>query len=233
MFKKIKALKEQLTFAIRFLKLAENPNDTPRVFKLQEFLYKGLTPSQVAEEVGKLRNIPVFKQLLDERYIAPKYKVADLAKYAPGTLGYAYYRHMHDNNFTPDFFPPFDPKNDFSYIDLRFKQTHDLWHVVTGFGVSIEEEVGLQGFYYAQMPDVISLSLLSAGLLHALPKYQTMGVDMLERIVKGWTAGKFAKMIAAVKWEEMWNRSLDDIRKEYNIIPVSDRYDFGVIAHAA
>jgi ubiquinone biosynthesis protein Coq4 len=38
--------------------------------------------------------------------------------------------------------------DDTSYLLLRLRQTHDLWHVVTGFSTNVPGELGLKAFVY-------------------------------------------------------------------------------------
>ncbi len=224
---KAKETKGKIQFVQAYFKLAANPNDTVLVFKLQERLFNSISPRARAEALEFISQTPAIKQALDEQYLAPSYKVEDLANCEPGTLGYAYYRHMHDNGFTPDFFPQVPQIDKLAYFELRMRQTHDIWHVLTGFGPSIEDEVGLQSFYAAQMPGpAFNAILVSAGLMHGVMHNMPLIKPIVNSISKGWQQGQAAKHIQAAKWEEMWNKSLDEIRQEYNIVPVSNRYDF-------
>src|SRR3954451_25237618 len=72
-----------------------------------------------------------------------------LAALPVGTLGHAYATFMKAHGLTPDVFdsPPadvHDPRA--AYVIQRIRQTHDLWHVVTGAETDPAGEVALQAF---------------------------------------------------------------------------------------
>jgi hypothetical protein len=63
-----------------------------------------------------------------------------LASYLPNTLGYAFYHQLTANNFELDFIKErrsaIFADSRANYIGLRVYQTHDIWHVLLGYGVS-------------------------------------------------------------------------------------------------
>ena len=61
-------------------------------------------------------------------------------------------------------------QDDASYILLRLRQTHDIWHLITGFGTDVAGELGLKAFELAQTRRPMALVLLTFGLLKALIK---------------------------------------------------------------
>jgi len=136
---------------------------------------------------------PSFRQMVEERYLSPSYNPEELAKCQPGTLGYAYYRHMHDNNFTPDWFSAVKPVDDWNYSKLRVLQTHDIWHVLTGHNTSMVGEMGLHAFYNAQMPAAWHTMILATGFLHTVIAGQTQNVPLIEAVKRGWENGRAAR----------------------------------------
>jgi ubiquinone biosynthesis protein Coq4 len=229
LFNKIKTTKNQLGFLKAFFHLVANPNDTIRVYKLQDQLDKNVDPKEV-EKV--FLEVEIYRQMVEDHYLAPDYKIDDLAKCAPGTLGYAYYRHMKDNGFDKDFYPAKKVVDVYTYVGQRLNETHDLWHVLTGYSPSLEDEIGLQGFYAAQLESPFQMMIIGAGLLHAALINRNMIRPMMEAIEAGWKNGKVAKYLAVPHWEEMWDRSLEDIRREFNIKPYKTLYDFAPQANA-
>src|SRR5689334_14461161 len=112
------ATKRQLDFVRTFFKLAANPNDTMLVFKLEDTMFGGATPEDIQAALDGFKQYPTVARMLEERYLAPDYKVEDLKDSKPGTLGYAYYRHMSDNGFTPNFFPEVKVVDEMTYFEL-------------------------------------------------------------------------------------------------------------------
>ena len=224
---KVSGAGQQLSFVRAYFSLVEDPNDTVRVFKLQDKMLRATSSETRQAIIDFIKQDPAVAQCIEQRYVAPDYKVADLAQCQPGTLGYAYYRHMSDNGFTPDFFPAVKLDDELGYFELRMRQTHDIWHVVAGYSPSVEDEIGLQTFYAAQMPGpMFNAVLVSAGLLHGVTRNQKLIKPILNAISKGWEQGIAVRHMQAAKWEEMWNRSLEEIRQEYKVKPAHDLYDF-------
>lgn len=219
-------LRHQIGFAQTFFKLVNDPNNTMLVFELQEQLFKASPAQDITKVVEMFKQDSVLGPMLEEHYLSPDYEIKDLVNSKPGTLGYAYYRHMHDNGFAPDFFPPVKPVDELTYFELRMRQTHDIWHVITGFSPSVEDEVGLQAFYAAQLKSPFNMTLIAAGVLHAAIRNQQLTGPIMEAIKLGWDNGKAAHPISAVKWEEMWDCPLEDIRQQYNVKPARTLYDF-------
>lgn len=222
---KIKKAKNKFDFARIYFSLVNDYSNTDKVFKLIDNVRNNLTPQMREVLTTKLAEQPQNQQMFKERYLAPKYRIEDLAHKEVGTLGYAYYRHMQDNHFDLNFFPPIEPTDNFLYYILRIGQTHDIWHVVTGFKTNLAGEVGLQAFYAGQSLSPINFVIVSGGILAAARKPDE-AVEVMESAKTGWDNGRAAKHLFPIKWEELWDRSLEDIRAEYNIKPASTLYDF-------
>lgn len=219
--------KGQLDFARAFFAAAADPVNTQNVFDFSQVMTTKISPEQRRQVSELLNQNPDTRRMLEERYLAPRYTTEDLAHYRPGTLGYAYYRHLHDNGFDPNFAPPVEVKDDVSYFVARQSQLHDIWHVVCGFSPNMAQETGLQAFTVAQMPaQAFTASLVSAGLLYTVITDQSLTTPTMDAIAIGWRNGKAARPMLATRWEEMWDRSLVELRREYNITPYSDLYDF-------
>src|SRR3569832_918125 len=73
-----------------------------------------------------------------------------LAKLPADTLGGAYARHMKEGGFRAEYYQDGVPRHRMQFLRQRMRQTHDVWHVLTGFGADEFDEVGIQGFYAGQ-----------------------------------------------------------------------------------
>lgn len=209
---------KQLGLLKAFWDLISDPTNTDKVFKLSDALVAQVGQAKPEDIKAYFESRDYYRQMLQQRYLAPDYKVEDLAHYAPGTLGNAYYVHMTSNGFQPNFYPPIEVVDELSYVRLRSLQTHDIWHAVTGYGTDSVGEIGLQAFYLGQTDeDGFAMTLISAGSLYSvLHERQIMGT-MAKAIGEGYVLGKAAKNIYPVNWEEMWDRPLADIKAEMNI----------------
>lgn len=135
--------KEFLSGLQGFMTFVKDPNNTESVFDIADAM--GRTEAQAAAVVY-LKSIPEVAQMIKERYIAPVPNMQELLNLPKDSLGYIYSSHMTEANFDPEFYRKVVIEDDFTYIVLRMRQTHDVWHTVTGFGVDVLGEIGLQAF---------------------------------------------------------------------------------------
>lgn len=208
-------------FVQAFLSIAAVPNDPELAwyFKLEQVI-RHLDELQSSNYTEQLQHSPGMAEMISQRYLGPQYKLEDLKRDCPpGSLGYAYYHHMTKNNIPAYDYSAFESPDDVSYIKLRKMQTHDIWHVVTGYNTNLLGELALQGFYQGQGPTVYQTLLMLALVLH-YATIQTKELNLaLEALFEGWQRGRAAYPLWAVRWEEMWERSLADLQAEYNILP--------------
>jgi ubiquinone biosynthesis protein COQ4 len=106
-------------------------------------------------------------------------------------------------------------KSDAEYVELRLSQTHDLWHIITGF-----DEIGLQSFHLPQFPYPLATMLVATSLISTTLKEPEMLPKLLEAIAQGFQMGKTAKPLFAQKWEEGWETPLSQWQAELNIQPI-------------
>ncbi|HEX2910900.1 MAG TPA: Coq4 family protein [Chloroflexia bacterium] len=212
----------QVKFARLFFKIVNNPNDTTQVFKLSDIVYNEIRKQNPREVSKYLRSSEVYRQALEERYMPALYQIEDLAVYAPGTLGHVYYRHMTTNGFQKDFYTPVKLSDDLAYIEQRLRETHDIWHVMTGYGTDVLGEASLLAFYLAQArnEDPFPMIIIAAGAAYmALHDRATMG-RYIQGIYEGYNRGLAASNFYPVKWEELWDRPLAEIQAMLNVSSV-------------
>jgi ubiquinone biosynthesis protein Coq4 len=71
---------------------------------------------------------------------------------------------MTENGIPPYDYNAFQSPDDVSYIKLRKMQTHNIWHVVTGYNTNTLGELALQGFYHGPGPTVYQTLLMTKTL---------------------------------------------------------------------
>ncbi|MGF1932871.1 MAG: Coq4 family protein [Nostoc sp. ChiQUE02] len=164
-----------------------------------------------------LKTQPQVSLLIQERYIAPSPNIEVLLQYPEDSLGYAYASYIKKSGFDPGFYRQMQVEDDVSYVLLRSRQTHDIWHVVTGFKTDGLGELGLKAFELAQTRRNLAVFLVGGGLLSILVKSPDVLPDLLEQIAVGYTMGSKAKPLLAQKWEEHWDKPLLEWRTELGI----------------
>jgi ubiquinone biosynthesis protein COQ4 len=196
--------------------LFEDPNDTTRVFVLGLVVSRRAYPELLARITMDDRGA----RLLRERpSIDTTHVDFDRLRALPAdTLGGAYVRYLDANALDPDLFqaPPGLPEVP-SYIAKRMRQVHDLWHVLTGYDTDVSGEVALQAFTWAQTDSPSSAILAVGGLL----RFGRENPGLFRRVVDGYRRGRKADFLAPLWLEEMWDRPLDEVRRELGIVPAS------------
>lgn len=129
-----------------------------------------------------------------------------------GTLGHAYATFLRSHGLTPEVFdeaPTGVPDPRLSYMIQRTRQTHDLWHVVTGCETDPAGEVALQAFTYAQVGAPSSAILAVLGTLRTLRFSRDVGPDAIELYRLGGTA----KPLVLFPWEDHWATPVTEVRR--------------------
>ena len=172
-----------------------------------------------AAAITYLKSHPEIAQLFEEQYIAPTPNLEALLKLPEDSLGFAYASHMRAAKLDPEFYRKVELIDDWNYLALRIRQTHDIWHTVTGFSTDSPGEIGLQAFTFAQNRSPLAVMLIAAVTLNLIK--MNSDLNLLVRVIQqGYNLGYQAKPFLAQKWEEAWEKPLADWRSELNVTPV-------------
>jgi len=167
-----------------------------------------------------LNQDPTCAALIRDRYIPPAHDLETLLTLPPNSLGYIYAAQMKKTGFDPNLHAGMTAKSDAEYVELRLSQTHDLWHIITGFDVSAIGEIGLQAFHLPQFPYPLATMLIANSLISTTLREPAALPQLLEAIAQGFQMGKTAKPLFAQKWEEGWETPLAQWQAELNIQPI-------------
>jgi ubiquinone biosynthesis protein COQ4 len=89
------------------------------------------------------------------------------------------------------------------FVVHRHKETHDIVHVLTGFGIDGVSELGLQGFNLAQNRSPLAVMLIFGGLLSALQNNESLA-PLLRALAHGFQMGLDAHLVIVRKLEDGW-----------------------------
>uniref|UniRef100_B8HY81 Ubiquinone biosynthesis protein n=1 Tax=Cyanothece sp. (strain PCC 7425 / ATCC 29141) TaxID=395961 RepID=B8HY81_CYAP4 len=197
--------------------LIKDPGSLESIFDIGE----GLQESEVMKgAIAHLLSMPEVAAIVEERYLGPAPNLEELLQLPPESLGYAYASKMTAENFDPEFYRKVQITSDASYVLLRVRQTHDIWHAVTGFDTDPAGEIGLQAFVLAQNHWPIAILILVGAMLNAVKQQDDLN-GLMQLIHRGYQMGVNAKPLLAQKWEEQWERPLAEIRSELNVVPLA------------
>ncbi|MBX3188182.1 MAG: hypothetical protein KF819_14265 [Labilithrix sp.] len=204
--------------ALRALRaLAADPDDLPKVFTVIEAL-PGRSPEKL---LARMRASEEGSQVLAEKpNLAARLADREALRALPaGSLGRAYLDLVEREGITPQGIVEASieggdlrdqVEEDMRFMGDRMRDTHDLWHVVTGYGPDLLGEAALLCFTYAQTkhPGIAFVALLA--IVKSLPNARSV---MLE----GYRRGKQTAWLPGVPWEALLDQPLADVRRRLGV----------------
>jgi ubiquinone biosynthesis protein COQ4 len=167
-----------------------------------------------------LKQDPACARLIRDRYIPPAHDLDQLLSYPQDSLGYIYATAMKKSGFDPNLHVGMSAESDAKYVEVRLSQTHDIWHIITGFDTSGIGEIGLQAFHLPQLPYPLATVLIANSLISSTLLKPEELPSLLDAIAKGADMGRNAGALFAQKWEEAWDKPLTQWQAELNIQPI-------------
>jgi ubiquinone biosynthesis protein COQ4 len=199
--------------------LLRDPDDLPQVFTVIEslsgpthdHLLRRLRATATGAEL--LRTRPEIAPLLEDR--------AALARLPEGSLGRAYLAFMESEGISAAGIiaasregrtTTIEGASELEYLQRRMRDTHDLWHAVTGYSGDILGEAALLGFILAQTGNPGVGLIYGAALVKSR---EQRGAQRL--IVEGFRRGRRAASFVEVAWETQLARPVNEVRLELGI----------------
>lgn len=191
-----------------FARLAKDPNRLDEVFEVSDAL---ATPELMQPIVDEIKKTPsVARAFVDGHRIAIDLK--SLAAMPEGSFGRAYADHMIAANLDPGAIPTLPAETEIGYFRAHLYETHDIWHVATGFGTDWKGELGLQAFYLAQIPGSLPAILLAVGFVRVALFEMTGTKAFVDGVVHGWKMGRVARPFFGVRWDELFPLPVAEVR---------------------
>jgi ubiquinone biosynthesis protein Coq4 len=189
-------------------------------------------PADVIDKyVAAMEADPEIAALAHEQWYAEPLNLDGLEAFSPGTLGHAYrdfmvsndlmerlaegYKDLHEQFATAgklDRMPAI-----LKYKVLRGYQTHDLHHVLTGYPATPLGELALQAFQLAQVEFPYAAMWVAVATGHMAFVDPWLIKPAMDAIAHGWTYGSEARSIQFVKFEQMLDQPLEELRREYGL----------------
>jgi len=208
-----------------FRKLVENKENTGEVFHIFESLpWKGLPAAAEAfltSERGKaiMASEAFLPAILDDH--------AALRRLPEGSLAQAYCDFMEREGLTAqglvDEFDRFlsdrpDYRDQFAFYFDRIRDTHDLLHILTGYGRDALGEQCVLAFTYSQQPSLAHLFIGYAGGWE-IRRTVNGNAPVMRAIREGQRLGKACPRLAELSIRELLPLPLDEVRRKLNITP--------------
>lgn len=206
--------------------LIRDPDDTSQVFRI----IRAFSTSALDRQFERLRSAPQGLRILegDETLLDRLSDRAALERLPQGSLGRVYAGFTSAEAISPQGLveaslaaPPESADGGPERIRFadRLRDSHDLWHVITGYGRDLIGEAALLAFTYRQTGNrgiglIVLVAYWKAG--RGLPGGR-------ELIRDGFRRGGHAAWLPAVDWESLLATPLDEVRRTLRITPV-ERY---------
>jgi ubiquinone biosynthesis protein COQ4 len=198
--------------------LLRDPDDLPQVFTLIEAM-SGTAPNRLL--MGFRRTESGVRLMRDRPDILPLLADRDGLRALPaGSVGRAYLAFVQSEGITPEGIreASLDQSSkiknpSFKYLNQRMRDTHDLWHTVTGYKGDVLGELSLLAFGLAQHWNTAIAIIVVAGLIKGFGRAETGTVR------EGYMRGRRAAFLPSQDWESLLPLPLDEVRAQLRLGP--------------
>nr|UZH23231.1 hypothetical protein [myxobacterium MSr12020] len=129
-----------------------------------------------------------------------------LARLPEGTLGHAFVRYFRDNGIEP-FITTFPISSDVDYLSKRYRETHDLFHVITGYQTDERGEMELQAFVLGNIGVRQAVLILAYSVPRQLKQsgFKDFGT-YLRKLRAAFVRGRHSRELLSVNYEALWEQ---------------------------
>lgn len=222
-----------------FAKLVEDKEDTSQVFEIIQALSGSSLRKNYYRMLGTAKG---GAQAYSGIELAPYFDDESwLAQFPEGTIGAAYRAFRAERDLTVEGLAQEAMKvNDgveaphpIAWMARRLRDTHDLWHTITGYGTDALGEASLLGFTYGQVPNG-GIAFIAIGAANEFRKLR-QPYPYARSIWEGYRHGKKAARLIDEDYLKLLAEPLEDARRRLKIetprtylsIPAEHRNRFG------
>lgn len=163
-----------------------------------------------------LKDDPRTAQRVAERHVVDPVVLSDLDDLPPGTLGRVFAQHCRGRGLDPNLVHV-PPDDDVGWLLHHLYQTHDIWHVVTGWGNDLAGEVGLGAFYAAQLRSPTFFGYMQALVIFNVIWRRADLDEVSAAFSEGYRCGRSAEPLFGTKWSQLWDLPLERVRERFSI----------------
>ena len=188
---------------------------------------------QMEDCIRRFRALPGGAELMDGRYPPLEPPIAQLQTLPAGTLGREYARLILQLGYDPEFFRPRPIESDGQWLTQRIATTHDIHHVISGFGTERAGETGVLAITAAQIGFPAYVLLTSASQLanFRLKLEEFEGIS--RAAAHGSAIARQAQCLAITRWEEGWEKPIQQWRQELGLVDPADHEPYGLAQQLA
>ncbi|MEL6826789.1 MAG: Coq4 family protein [Pseudomonadota bacterium] len=120
-----------------------------------------------------------------------------------------------------------------AYLNTRILQAHDLWHITAGYETTALHEIALSAFQMAQFGHNYSAQFLAVvaavGAISPAAGYKVL----MDTVTTSWIHGRQTYPMMLIPWEQVWYKSADEIRAQFEISEYQRPYRADLIERTA
>lgn len=204
----------RVMMGFRALQILQHEPDHP----IQGPLFEWLMDSGAHGRVVKtMRRSDVGSRLLAERPTlqGPDLDLKKLEAMPEGSLGREFARYFERNGIQP-FVTSFEIDSDDVYLAKRYRETHDLLHVITGYATHMLGEMELQAFVLGNLgfPSAGMILLFSLGLRFQVCGFRQLGA-YVRRLAAAYRRGKRSMLMLDIDFERFWLEPVSRVASEW------------------
>ena len=192
----------------------KNPGSLDSVFKVAGSLKSSPMSAQMFRHL--LAN-PSMAELVQAGWRPAPIDLDALEQLPAGSLGHVYAHQLRSQGLSPaSLIDPTPIQSPQDYVVHRLRETHDIVHVLTGFGTDGPGELGLQAFNLAQNRSPLAAMLIFGGMLKCLQNDEPLE-PLLSALARGFELGLKAPCVIAHRLEDGWDRPLADWQRQLGL----------------
>jgi ubiquinone biosynthesis protein COQ4 len=149
-----------------------------------------------------------------------------LAALPEGTLGRSYHEFMASEHLTAEGLveasqirETLPPGDDYTLFRERSRETHDLLHILTGYGRDPLGEACVTAFSFAQT-GLKGFAVIAIFVAQRISR-RLRGLPVRRAVFEGYRNGRHAEWLYAADWENLLAEPVETIRARYRIRPPS------------
>lgn len=169
--------------------------------------------------LGAMSSDQVGARILADRPLVGADTAAAAALCGEGTFGRSYHEFLCGHGFDAEDRSPvrFLEDPDLAYVMLRYRQSHDFWHVLTGLPPTVPGEIALKWLELMQMGmPVAALSAVVGPTRLSAAERATIWSVYVPWAVR---TGRSAKHLMNVYYEKEFESDLGELRQRMHIEP--------------
>ncbi|MGV3619294.1 MAG: Coq4 family protein [Archangium sp.] len=154
-------------------------------------------------------------KLFEERRTVPtpELTLEKLAEYPEGTLAKVFSGYFQKNGIFP-FTYEYPVQSNADVLYKRYRETHDIHHMLTGYGIDDFGEIEIQAFYIANLGLRHARLIVFFGVPYLIVQQRSFS-KVINRLVAAYRRGKKARNMLTLPYEDMWGVPVKELTETY------------------